>query len=108
VPTKTTYTKQQICHSQFMKWQYQQHLTTNTTHNHEFNHNSTTQYHNSSIWAKFTKYPFLYNLSMQIQQQQLNYHQIHIPKHSTKIRAQISSIKFTIITSSQISTFEYK
>ena len=45
---------------------------------------------------------------MQVLHQQLNYHQIYIPKHCIKIRARISSIKFTINHFSQISTFEYK
>ena len=37
-------------------------------------------------------------MNMKIHHQQLDYHQIHIPKHSTKTRAQISTIKFTIIS----------
>jgi len=37
-------------------------------------------------------------MNMQIHHQQLNYHQIHTLKHSTKTRAQISTMKSTIIT----------
>jgi len=61
--------------------------TTTTTINHEFINNPTKT---TSFFINFeqnTKYTHIYILSMQIQHQQLNYHQIHILKHAIKIKA---------------------